>query len=129
MPQTLLAFLAMMVATMAAFNQQSAVLRSQETMIRSELEIMANAVALDQMETGPGSMDWDDLLTLDGASTTQTFAVATNTVQFSLALSAHYVDDTGTVSGSPTDIIEVSIAVTHSRYNFPLVTHARMFMD
>ena len=47
MPQTLLAFLAVMVASIAAYNQQISSTRNQEDRIRSELDMMASAIALD----------------------------------------------------------------------------------
>ena len=43
MPQSMLAFLAMMMITIASMNYFQAQMRTNDNMIRSEYEIMANA--------------------------------------------------------------------------------------
>ncbi len=50
MPQTLLAFLAMMIVTLLAINQQQRVLRIYESMLDDEMEVMAAGVALQALE-------------------------------------------------------------------------------
>lgn len=50
MQQTLLALLAMLVATLLSFNQMQASLQSQEQTVRAETEMMALGVAMQTME-------------------------------------------------------------------------------
>ncbi len=50
MPQTLLAFLAMMIVTLLSMNQQQSLLRAYEAMLDDEMEVMAGSIALQAME-------------------------------------------------------------------------------
>jgi hypothetical protein len=50
MPQTVLAFLAMMIVTLLSLNQQQSMLLAYELMVNDEMEFMASAVALQAME-------------------------------------------------------------------------------
>ncbi|MFK7844786.1 MAG: hypothetical protein AB8G77_05745 [Rhodothermales bacterium] len=50
MPQTVLAFLAMMIVTMLSLNQQHSMVLAYELMLNDEMEFMASAVALRAME-------------------------------------------------------------------------------
>lgn len=50
MPQTLLAFLAMMIVTLLSINQQQRILRTYEAMLDDEMEVMAAGVALQALE-------------------------------------------------------------------------------
>ena len=50
MPQTVLAFLAMMIVTLLSLNQQQSMLLAYELMVNDEMEFMASAVALRAME-------------------------------------------------------------------------------
>ncbi len=50
MPQTVLAFLAMMIVTMLSLNQQQSMLLAYELMLNDEMEFMASAVALRSIE-------------------------------------------------------------------------------
>ncbi len=50
MPQTVLAFLAMMIVTMLSLNQQQSMLLAYELMLNDEMEIMASAVAQQALE-------------------------------------------------------------------------------
>ncbi len=50
MPQTVLAFLAMMIVTVLSLNQQQSMLLAYELMLNDEMEFMASAVALQAME-------------------------------------------------------------------------------
>lgn len=127
MPQTLLAFLAMMVACIAAYNQQMSSLRSQESRIRSEIEMMANAIALDELEITAASTSWDDLDDLDGTTGTSDFVLDTVSVAFNWAWDVHYVDDDGNESASPTDLKEAEVTITHDRFPINLVVLARTF--
>lgn len=45
MPQTVLAFLAMMIVTMLSLNQQQSMLLAYELMLNDEMEVMASAIA------------------------------------------------------------------------------------
>lgn len=50
MPQTLLAMLALMLATLLAINQQRMRVETQRAMLDDELEVMATGIALQSME-------------------------------------------------------------------------------
>ncbi|NNE70333.1 MAG: hypothetical protein HKN29_08205 [Rhodothermales bacterium] len=127
MPQTLLAFLAMMVASIAAYNQQMSAIRTQEDRIRSELEMMASAVALEEIEVTAASMSWSALDDLDDTSGTTDFTLDTVSVAFNWEWDVRYVDDDGDPSGTPTDLKEAEVTITHDRWAFDLVVIARTF--
>ena len=127
MQQTLMAFLAMMVASIAAYNQQMSAVRSQEDRIRSELEMMAAAVALDEMETRAAAMNWTALDDLDGTTGSSNFTLDSISVAFDWEWDIRYVNDYGEESGSPTDLKEAEVTVMHSRWSFDLVVLARTF--
>lgn len=129
MPQTLLAFLAVIVASIAALNQQTAMISMQEDLIQSELEIMANAVALEVLETQAASLDFDELVIQSETEQETVFQVADLEMPFVTRTSIRYVDEEGTVSVAPTDIKEVEVAVYNERYARPMVVLARMFAD
>lgn len=50
MQQTILALLALMIATLFSYNQERSMLHMRETMIDTEMEVMASGVALQVME-------------------------------------------------------------------------------
>lgn len=125
----MLAFLAMMLATLAALNQYQAQLHTYDAMIRSEYEIMANAVTIEEMELIDVGMDWDDLEDVDGDTMSVTFSAGDFDIDFQLIFAVQYVDDQGTPSGSPTDYKEVEIEASHATYSIPMVTHTRIFTD
>ena len=50
MPQTVLAFLAMMIVTMLSLNQQQSMLLAYELMLNDEMEFMASAIAQQALE-------------------------------------------------------------------------------
>jgi hypothetical protein len=127
MPQTLLAFLAVMVASIAAFNQQASSTRNQEDRIRSELEMMASAIALDELELSAASLSWSALDDLDDTSGSSNFTLDTLSVSFNWAWDVRYVDDAGEISATPTDLKEAEVTVTHTRYSVNLVVIARTF--
>lgn len=127
MAQTLLAFLAMMVASIAAYNQQMSAVRSQEDRIRGELEMMAAAVALEEMEVTAASRSWSSLDDLDGTSGSTSFVLDTIDVAFDWEWDIRYVDDDGNPSGTPTDLKEAEVTITHERWSFDLVIIARTF--
>jgi len=128
MPQTILAFLAMMIASMAAFNHQLAAIRVQEDRIHIELEIMANAVGLEAMEMQAVPMDFNSLGLLDDAETQRLFQVEDKSETFTLGWDVVFVDANGQEVGTPTDYREVSVEVFHAKYpTVPLVRHTRIF--
>ena len=59
MGQTLLAILAIMVATLFAFNQQRIMMQTRMQMIDSEVSLQATSVAVDRLEE-IGAMAYDD---------------------------------------------------------------------
>jgi hypothetical protein len=127
MAQSLLAFLAMMVASLAAYNQQMSSLRSQEARIRSELEMMANAVALDELEINAASRSWTALDDLDDTSGQSNFTLDSVSVAFNWEWDVRYVDDDGEESAIATDLKEAEVTITHERWGFDLVVIARTF--
>jgi hypothetical protein len=127
MPQTILAFLAMMIASMAAFNHQLAAVRVQEDRIHIELEIMANAVGLEAMELQAVPMGYDGLATMDDRETQSLFQVEGASETFTLEWDVQYVDASGNPSATPTPLREVAIEVFHAKYpTLPLVRHTRI---
>jgi hypothetical protein len=122
----MLAFLAMMLATMSAFNQHAASIRVQEEMVHSEYEIMANAMALDAIETQAVPAGFSGLSTFGDMQGSAGFDIRTNTVGFTTEWNVRYVDSDGNGSIAPTDVREVVIEVYHPRYTLPLVTHRRL---
>lgn len=119
----------MMIATMAAFNQMSAKLGSYNEMIYSEYELMANAVAIDQMERIDLLTDYDDLETWDSALVEQSFESGSRTVTFDLAITVRWVDDEGNPSAIETDQKEVEIQAMEDHFSRVMVTHSRIFSD
>ena len=73
----MLAFLAMSMAVFLALNQNRAEIRSYESIVDAEYEIMANAVALEQMEIVLASTSWDDLDVWDDSLVTRNFSINT----------------------------------------------------
>ncbi len=127
MPQSLQAFLAMMLATMAALSQFRAQVTTYEDMVRGEYEIMANAVAIEQIELIDLNTAWANLESVDGDTLAVTWAVGTESVAFSLAFAVQYVDESGVPSGIPTTVKEVSVTATNTKFSSALVTHTRLF--
>ena len=130
MPQSLLAFLAMMIASIATLNQYSAQMETYDQMVRSEFELMANAVVIERMEIIAAGTAFDDLQDLDGTQPTGEFdpggSAATT---FQLSISVQYTDEDGNAVAGPTDYQEVTIVGSHARYGIALVTHSRLFSD
>jgi len=129
MPQTLMAFLAMMIASIAAFNQMTAQVRTYDEMVRGEYELMANALVLERMEIIDMTTDYADLEDFDGVTTTSSFSAGDISISFSLTIEVTYVDDDGLASESETDQKEVSIRATNEKFVKTLVTHRRLFSD
>lgn len=117
----------MMVASIAAYNQQMSSIRAQEDRIRSELEMMAAAVALNEMEVNAASLSFSALDDLDGTSGSSSYTLDTVSVAFNWEWDVRYVDDLGELVESPTDLKEAEITVTHSRWSFALVVLARTY--
>ena len=129
MPQSMLAFLAMMMITIASMNYFQAQMRTNDKMIRSEYEIMANAATIEQMEIINQTVDWDDLLKLDGDSSAIAFGVDALSVDFTMHIDVQYVTVTGAESVTPTSYKEVSLTTASDRYTLDLVTHTRIFAE
>jgi len=104
-------------------------MRSWDNMVRSEYEIMANAVTIEQMEIINQQVDWDDLDGLNGDASTVNYPVGSLTVDFTCTVAVQYVDATGTPSASPTSYKEVALTTSSDRYSVALVTHTRIFAD
>ena len=128
MPHTLLAFLAMMIAALSAINQYTAQLQSFEAAYRSEFELMANAVVLEEIEIIDLTTNFSALGALDGEERTRSFEVGSVSVEFDLSISVIYVTESGVLSLDPTPQREVAISATHPRFTTPLVTHKRIIV-
>jgi hypothetical protein len=128
MPQTLLAFLAMMIAALASMNQYTAQLQGYEAMYRSEFELMANALVLEEIEIIDLTTNFSALGALDGEERTRSFEVGAVAIEFGLTISVIYVDESGAPSGGATPQREVAISATHPRFTTPLVTHKRIIV-
>ena len=124
-----MAFLAMMIAGLAAFNQMSGQMQTYDSMVRSEFEMMANAVVIDQMEIIDITTDYDDLEDWDDNESTRSFTVDDFSVDFSIEIQVQYIDDDGDASESETDQKEVSIVGTHEKFTVALVNHRRIFSE
>ena len=129
MSQTLMAFLAMMIAALAAINQYTAQIQSYDEAYRTEFEMMANALALEQMEVIDMTTDFDDLENWDGDVLTRTYEVWNGDLEFTLNISVQYVDESGEPSVDPTSQKEVTVAAQHPRYSVTLVTHTRIIAE
>jgi len=129
MPQTLMAFLAMMIASIAALNQMTAQVQTYDDMIRGEYELMANALVLERMEVIDMTTDYEDLDDWNGQTLAATFSAGGLSVSFSLAIVVVYVDDDGTESESATNQREVTIRATNEKFGMTLVRHNRIFSD
>ncbi len=129
MPQTMLAFLAMMMISISSLNQYQAQMRSYDNLIHSEYEIMANAVTIERMEIINLGIDWADLNALHGDSTAVSYAVGATIVPFTMRSAIQFVTVTGAASGTPTSYKEVALTTSHERFNLDLVTHTRIFAE
>ena len=130
MPQTLLAFLAMMIAALASINQYTAQLQAYEAMYRSEFELMANALVLEEMEIIDLTTGFSDLEVHITDDERRSFEVGSVSVEFELDISVRYVTDAGEPSNNnqPTPQKELTISATHPRFSTPLVTHRRIMV-
>lgn len=127
MPQTMLAFLAMMIASMAAFNHQVAAIRVQEERIHTELEIMANAVGLEAIELQAVPMGYAGVKVMADTETQSVFQVDDKSETFTLKWDVTFVDMSGKTSSVTTDMREVAVEVFHAKYPIhPLVRHTRI---
>lgn len=129
MPQTMLAFLAMLIASLAAFSQMSHQLGTYDSMVLSEFELMANGVVLEQMEIIDMTTDYEDLEIWDGIENTKSFTIDDFSVDFKLVFQVQYIDDDGFPSENPTNQKELQIAATHEKFTRTLVRHRRLFSD
>jgi YbbR domain-containing protein len=124
-----MAFLAMLLASIIALNQMTAQVETYDQMISAEYELMANGVALEQMEIIDLSTDYDDLEDWDGIEMTKDFSIDVSTVTFDLEIDVDWVDDNGVVSASPTDQKQIKISTSQEDYSRTLVAHTRLFSD
>jgi len=129
MPQSLMAFLAMMIASLAAYNQMNGQLSTYDTLVRGEYEMMANGVVLEQMELLDLGTDYEDLEDWDGDELSRSFTVGDISVSFTLAVDVQFVDDDGFPSAIETNQKEVSITATQEKFLVPLVQHTRLFSE
>lgn len=129
MPQTMMAFLAMMIAALAAINQYTAQVSSYEQAYRNEFELMANALVLEEMEVIDLTTDYDDLEDISGTESTREYTVGSNSVEFTLTYAVGWVEEDGTPSQVETNQKEVTISATHAKFAATLVSHSRMFAD
>ena len=129
MPQSLLAFLAIMIAGISAINQRSREMATFNEMILSEYLLTANATVIEQMEIIAASVDFDDLPAWDGQEIVRTFDAGDVSLQFDLIVSVQYTDEDGNSEVGPTDTQEVSITADHDRFDWTLVRHSRLIAD
>lgn len=129
MPQSMLAFLAIMIAGISAINQQSRQLTTYNEMILSEYLLTANATVIEQMEIISASVDFDDLPSWDGTQLDRSFEAGGMALEFELAVSVQYTDEDGNPEAGPTDTQEVTISASHDRFDSALVTHSRLIAD
>lgn len=129
MPQSMLAFLAIMIAGISAINQQSRQLTTYNEMILSEYLLTANSTVIEQMEIIAASVDFDDLPAWDGTQLVGSFDTGDISLDFDLTVSVQYTDEDGNPDPGPTDTQEVTIAATHDRFESALVTHSRLISD
>jgi hypothetical protein len=129
MPQSMLAFLAIMIAGISAINQQSRQLATYNEMILSEYLLTANAAVIEQMEIISASVDFDDLQSWDGQQVQRSFEAGEVVLDFDLTVSVQYTDEDGNPETGPTDTQEVTISATHDRFQTSLVTHSRLISD
>ncbi|MCH8246968.1 MAG: hypothetical protein IH951_11235 [Bacteroidetes bacterium] len=129
MPQSMLAFLAMTIVMMITLSQRRTDIRSHESLVENEFEIMANALAIEQMEIVIGSTAWEDLENWDDSVSTKNFTFTGFQESFQIGVSIQFVDGFGNPSIVPTTIKEVAISAMNDRYVLPLVTHARLVSE
>ena len=129
MPQSMLAFLAMMMISISSMNYYQAQMRSNDNAIRSEYEIMANAATIEQMEIINQTIDWDDMLLMNGDSTSISWGIDEFSVEFSMLTSVQYVTITGSPSVIPTSYKEVTLTSASDKFSIDLVSHSRIFAE
>lgn len=124
-----MAFLAMMIASIAAFNQMNSQLGTYDNMVRGEYEMMANGLILEQIELIELGTDYDDLEDWNGSELTRSFTVGDISVPFTLSVEVQYVDDDGLPSAIETNQKEVSIGATQEKFSITLVRHTRLISE
>jgi len=129
MSQTMMAFLAMMIAGLAALNPLTAQVGAYAQTYRSEYELMANALVLEQLEIIDMTTDYEDLEDWDGDTMTRSFEVSQGDIDFELTVEVQFVEEDGTPSATETDQKEVTISATQDKFTITLVTHSRLFAE
>ncbi|NQV71607.1 hypothetical protein HQ496_00690 [bacterium] len=102
---------------------------SFDNVIRSEYELMANAVVLEQMELLDLGTDYEDLENWDGDELDRSFTVGDMSIAFTLIVEVQFVDEDGQPSEVETNQKEVTIRATQEKFLVPLVQHSRLFSD
>ncbi|GMQ80626.1 MAG: hypothetical protein BMS9Abin05_0054 [Rhodothermia bacterium] len=125
----MLAFLAMSIAVLVALNQQRSEIRSYESIVDAEYEIMANAVSIEQLEVIAASTIWNNLEVWDDSVITRNFSLPTFQESFDVSVSVQFVDGSGYPSVTPTTVKEVAVSAENNRYTSPIVTHARLISE
>lgn len=129
MSQTMMAFLAMMIAALAAINQYTAQVQSYDEAYKAEFELMANALVLEEMEIIDMTTDFEDLEDWHGDELTRSYPVWNGDVEFTLTVSVQYVDDDGQPSGVATSQKELTVSAQNPRYAATLVSHSRIIAE
>jgi hypothetical protein len=129
MSQTMMAFLAMMIAALAAINQYTAQVQSYDAAYKAEFELMANALVLEEMEIIDMTTDFEDLEDWNGDEITRSYEVWNGDVEFTVAIAVQYVDESGEPSEVATSQKEVTVSAQHPRYTATLVSHSRIIAE
>lgn len=124
-----MAFLAMMIATLASMQQQQATMATYLRMVYQEYEIMANAVALQELEVIDLNVEYDDLDGLNGTSQSTFYEAGDQDVNFTVSYTVQYVDDSGHPASLATDVKQVTVSVTHEQFDLALVKESRLIAD
>lgn len=126
MPQSMLALLAMTVVMLSSHSQHSSRLASYSAMIEDEYELMANSIAIEQIEIITTGTVFSSLESWDGTVTTRSVSLPSINEPFILTITVDYVNSSGNAVIGPTSKKMVVVSVTHDNYNRPLVTHTRL---
>lgn len=126
MPQSMLALLAMAVVMMSSHNQHRSRLASYSAMVENEFELMANSIAIEQIEVITTGTDFNSLESWDGTVTTRSVSLPSINEPFILTITVDYVNSEGNAVIGPTNKKMVVVSITHDNYNKPLVTHTRL---
>lgn len=113
MLQTVYAILALMTFMLFSINNQQHILRSQIGMIRSEVELMGNGVAVERLEE-LGAVAFDDLDLLHNTKDTTDVIIGSDTLAYVINTEVTYAQKNGNVfifSATPTPFKEVTLNI------------------